>query len=66
MIAYGGAAFVSGLIKNGLIDEFFLFINPSAIGKGLPIFGDLNARLDLTLVESRSFDCGIVVLRYQL
>ncbi len=32
IIAYGGATFVSALIKEGLIDEYHLFVNPTAIG----------------------------------
>jgi dihydrofolate reductase len=65
IIAYGGAKFVSALIKQGLIDEFYLFINPTAIGNGMPIFRELESKLDLTLVKSTSFDCGIVVLHYK-
>lgn len=65
IIAYGGAAFVSSLIKQGLIDEFHLFINPAAIGKGMTIFNDLESRQNLTLIKSASFACGIVVLHYE-
>jgi dihydrofolate reductase len=64
IIAYGGATFVSSLIKASLIDEYHLFINPGAIGKGMPVFNDLENRLDLRLVSSTAFDCGIVVLTY--
>jgi dihydrofolate reductase len=66
IIAYGGATFVSALIKHGLVDEFHLFINPTAIGKGLPIFKELESHQNLKLVKSASFDCGIVVLHYEL
>jgi dihydrofolate reductase len=65
IIAYGGATFVSALIKHGLIDEFHLCINPTAIGKGMAIFKDLDRKQNLTLVKSSSFDCGIVVLNYE-
>ncbi len=65
IIAYGGAAFVSDLIKHGLIDEFHLFINPTALGSGLPIFGALDSKVKLNLVRSSSFECGIVVLHYE-
>jgi len=65
IIAYGGATFVSALIKQGLIDEFHLFINPAAIGNGMTIFKELDRKQDLTLVKSTSFDCGIVVLNYE-
>jgi len=35
IIVYGGAGFVSSLIKENLIDEYYLFINPTVIGKGM-------------------------------
>jgi len=65
IIAYGGATFVSALIKQGLIDELHLFINPTAIGNGMTIFKELDSKQNLTLVKSTSFDCGIVVLNYE-
>lgn len=64
IIAYGGATFVSALIQHGLIDEYHLFINPTAIGNGLTIFKQLTHKANLTLVSSTSFNCGIVVLHY--
>ena len=66
IIVYGGSTFVSALIKKGLVDEFHLFINPTAIGSGLTIFNELNNRQNLTLIKSIPFDCGIVVLNYKL
>ena len=65
IIAYGGATFVSALIRGGLVDEFHLFINPSAIGNGMAIFKELGRRQELTLVKSTAFECGIVVLHYE-
>ena len=65
MIAYGGGTFVSSLIKANLIDEYHLFINPVAVGKGMPIFRELEGRLNMRLLKSMSFPCGIVVLCYE-
>ena len=65
IIVYGGATFVSALVKNQLIDEFHLFINPNAIGNGMAIFNELESNQKLTLLKSESFDCGIVVLKYE-
>ena len=65
IIVYGGAGFVSSLVKLGLIDDYQLLVNPVAIGKGLTIFGELENNLHLQLVGSRSFECGIVALRYK-
>ena len=65
IIVYGGASFVSSLVKNNLIDEYHLFINPAAIGKGLSIFSTLNDQLNLKLVKSIGFGCGIVLNYYE-
>ncbi len=65
IIAYGGAAFVSSLIKSGLVDEYHLFVNPAALGKGMPIFEGLEAMRKLELKKSQAFPCGIVLLCYE-
>jgi dihydrofolate reductase len=62
IVVYGGAGFVSSLIKNNLIDEFYLFVNPAAIGNGLSIF---EGRTNLKFVKSIPFSCGVVVLNYE-
>jgi dihydrofolate reductase len=65
IIVYGGAGFVSSLIKEGLIDEYHLFVNPAAIGKGLSIFTGLTEQRKFVLKKALPFDCGIVVLHYE-
>lgn len=65
LIAYGGAAFVSSLIEQDLIDEYHFFINPALLGDGLPIFRNLPAKRELSLVQASRFACGIVVLHYE-
>ena len=62
IVVYGGATFVSSLIKNGLIDELNFFVNPTAIGNGLRIFGD---RKPFKLSASVAYPSGIVVNTYQ-
>ncbi|MDB5004706.1 MAG: bifunctional deaminase-reductase domain protein [Mucilaginibacter sp.] len=64
IITYGGAGFASALIKAGLVDEYHLFINPAAIGNGMPIFKLLDSKLELKLAKSQAFEVGIVVLNY--
>ena len=58
IIVYGGASFDSSLIKEGLIDDFYLFINPLAIGKGMTIFKDLNEIQKFVLLD------GMLVLNH--
>ena len=66
IIVYGGASFDSSLIKENLIDEFYLFINPVAIGNGKTIFKDLKEIRKFTLIESIAFDSGTVLLHYEV
>jgi dihydrofolate reductase len=65
IVVYGGASFDSSLIKEKLIDEFYLFINPVAIGNGMTIFKDLKEIQKYTLIESKVFESGKVLLRYE-
>ena len=65
IIVYGGAGFVSSLVRENLIDEYYLFINPTAIGKGMEIFKNLNDKMNLKLIDSSAFKCGILLLHYE-
>ena len=65
IIVYGGAGTVSNLMKENLIDEYYLFVNPVAIKKGMTIFSDIKNEFRLNLVEAKQFDCGIVLLHYR-
>jgi dihydrofolate reductase len=66
IIVYGGASFDSSLIKENLIDEYYLFINPVVIGNGKTIFKDLKEIRKLSLVESITFDSRTVLLHYEV
>jgi dihydrofolate reductase len=66
IIVYGGASFDSSLIKENLIDEYYLFVNPVAIGNGKTISKDLKEIRKLSFVESIPFDSGIVLLHYEV
>jgi dihydrofolate reductase len=51
IIVYGGADFVSSLISLNLIDEYFIFRSPVAIGNGLSIFKEQKIlKLDSSIV----------------
>lgn len=64
LMAYGGGSFVTSLIKAGLVDEFHLLVNPTALGKGMPIFQGLEAMQQFKLLEAKGFGCGITLLHY--
>ncbi|MFI0369743.1 dihydrofolate reductase family protein [Actinomadura sp. 1N219] len=65
LIAYGGGTLVRGLIAEGLLDELHLFVNPTALGAGMPVFPDTGAKRPLRLVTARQFDCGITALHLE-
>ncbi len=66
ILVVGGSSFVSELIKNELVDEFHFFVNPVALGKGVPIFDKLNNAFQLKLKRSKTFPCGINLLIYEV
>jgi dihydrofolate reductase len=63
-LAVGGAGLASSLIGLGLVDEYRLFVSPVVLGGGTPYFPP-QERLDLLLLETRTFGSRVVYLRYQ-
>jgi len=53
------------LMQHNLIDDFWLFVNPILIGEGIPIFKNINEKVNLKLVESKVMSSGVVVLHYE-
>jgi dihydrofolate reductase len=61
----GGATIAAALSRAGLIDEYRLFIHPVVLGSGTPMFQASDDRINLRLVETRTFHSGVVMLRYE-
>jgi dihydrofolate reductase len=61
----GGASLASTLIRAGLVDEYRISIHPVILGAGTPFLPGLEDRIGLKLVETRTFDSGVVYLRYE-
>jgi dihydrofolate reductase len=61
IMVYGGANFVSSLISQNLIDEYFIFSNPVAIGSGLSIFKEKKL---LKLESSITYKNGKLLNKY--
>lgn len=64
-LGVGGALLAASLIAHDLVDEFRLFVNPVLVGGGRRYFPPLPERLDLELVETRTFGPQVVYLRYR-
>lgn len=60
----GSAALASTLIRQSLIDEYRIMLNPVVLGSGMPLFEGVENRMTLRLLRSRSFKSGNVLLCY--
>ncbi|MCM3189438.1 dihydrofolate reductase family protein [Bacillus subtilis] len=61
---YGGASLITTFINLGLVDEFRLSIHPVVLGEGKPLFIDVKQRINLKMVNTRTFSSGVVQIVY--
>jgi len=64
-LSVGGLQLASALIQAGLVDEYHIFVQPIILGAGRPLYPALNEAIRLKLVETHTFNTGIVYLHYQ-
>jgi dihydrofolate reductase len=65
-IAIGGATVAAEAAELGLIDEYRARVYPGLVGGGIPFFSHRERRVDLELVETRTFASRVVYLRYRV
>jgi len=65
-IAIGGATLAAEAAALGLIDEYRTMVHPVLVGGGTPYFPRDERRVDLELVETRTFSSKVVYLRYRV
>lgn len=65
-IAIGGATLAAQVAALDLIDEYRMMVYPVLVGGGIPFFAHRERRVDLDLVETRTFGSGVVYLRYRV
>ena len=64
ILIFGSPAASHSLLSLGLIDEFWLFVNPILLGQGKPLFKNINESIKLKLADTKTFGCGVVALHY--
>ncbi|MGY1604844.1 dihydrofolate reductase family protein [Geodermatophilus sp. SYSU D00815] len=65
-IAIGGATLAAEAAASDLIDEYRAKVYPVLVGGGIPFHPRRGCRVDLELVETRTFSSGVVYLRHRV
>jgi len=65
ILIFGSPGASQSLLNEGLVDEFWLFVNPIILGQGMPLFKDITGTTKLKLVASKTFACGVIALHYE-
>lgn len=65
-IAIGGATLAAEAAASGLIDEYRAMVHPVLVGGGIPFFPRDERRVDLELVDTRTFGSSVVYLCYRV
>jgi dihydrofolate reductase len=65
ILIFGSPRASLSLLQAGVVDEFWLFVNPIILGKGTPVFKDVPEAINVKLLETKTFSCGVVALHYQ-
>jgi dihydrofolate reductase len=64
ILLFGSPSATHALIQQNLIDGYWLFVNPIVLGRGIPLFVDIQDKINLNLVTTRQFSCGVTELNY--
>jgi class 3 adenylate cyclase len=65
LVVYGSPDLVDQLLRDGLIDEYRILVYPVILGSGKRLFRDRIDTHHLSLVRSRAFGSGVVLLSYE-
>jgi dihydrofolate reductase len=64
-IFIGSRSLIIQLMKLNLIDEYQLCVHPVIAGGGMPLFEDINSRIILKLINTKTFSGGAITLYYK-
>jgi len=60
----GGAEIVNKLLRDNLIDEFYISVIPVLLGDGIPLFKSGRPEIGLKLIDSKHFEKGLVQMHF--
>ena len=62
---HGSGDFIQTLLKNDLVDEFWLKIFPITLGKGKRLFAEGTIPAAFTLIESKISPKGVIIANFK-
>ncbi|MDP2641995.1 MAG: dihydrofolate reductase family protein [bacterium] len=62
----GGGKLNSSFLKERLVDEIYLDVEPLIFGKGIKVFADADFEYDLELIEMKNLNKNTVQLHYKI
>jgi dihydrofolate reductase len=65
ILIFGSPGASHSLLKIGVVDEFWIFVNPILLGKGISLFKNIPELTKLVLMETKTFTSGVVALHYR-
>lgn len=65
IIIFGSPSASHSLMRENLVDEFWLFVNPILLGEGVPMFKDIQEKTKLKLLATHVFPSGVICLHYE-
>jgi dihydrofolate reductase len=65
ILIFGSPSASNSLLNLGLVDEFWIFVNPVLLGQGIPLFRNISESIKLSMIETRKFDTGVIALHYE-
>jgi dihydrofolate reductase len=64
ILIFGSPGASHSLLKIGVVDEFWIFVNPILLGKGISLFKNIPELTQLELLDTKTFSSGVVALHY--
>ena len=63
---FGGAQLTTSLLNLGLVDELSLAVYPVLLSGGKPLFNNIRDRINLQLLDTKTYSTGVISLTYSL
>lgn len=64
ILIFGSPSVAQLLMQHGLIDDYWIFVNPSFFAHGIPLFKELTDPIQLKLLSSNQFANGEIAMNY--